>query len=45
MKFEQYLNRQVWAYTVDADQGRTCLPLRLHLLDMLLYRKSTLLKF
>ena len=33
-----FLDRQVWANSVDPDQ--TGLPIRLHLLDTLLYDKS-----
>ena len=40
-----FLDRQVWANSVDPDQGLQCLPLRLHLLDAFLYGKATLLKF
>ena len=46
-----FLDRQVWANSVDldqtapsVDQGLHCLPFHLHLLDTLLYCKVTLFK-
>ena len=47
----KYLDRQVWANSVDlyqteqSDHSLHCLPLHLHLLDILLYDKTTLFKF
>ena len=46
----KFLDRQVWANSVDPDQtapdqGLHCLPFSLHLLDSLLYSKMILCQF
>ena len=48
--YYKFLDRQIWANSADpdqtaSDQGLHCLQFRLHLLDALLYAKTTLFKF